>query len=128
MECYDITWCRIMGIVAQEQKIRRAKQRPSCSLCLFFVLSEYKQKQSLSFKSSCSTTITCTIPTMRWLVLSIEYSRYYTQMKVAVRCALCRKRTESVTGVGSSVNKVSDYRYRNIFCTHGHWRLQKLAF
>lgn len=52
-------------------------------------------------------------------MLSIEYSRYCTQMNVAVRCALYRKRSESVTGVGSSVNKVSDCRDLNLMVIGG---------
>ena len=66
---------------------------------------------------------------MRQLMLSIEYFRYCTQMKVAVRCALYRILKESLTDVGSSVNKVSEYRDRFIiFQTHRQWKLQKLVF
>jgi hypothetical protein len=93
------------------------------------VLAEYNQMQFLCVKSTCATAVICSILNMRQLMLSIEYFKYCTQMKVAVRCALYRILKESLTDVGSSVNQVSEYRDRFIiFRTHRQWRLQKSVF
>ena len=48
-------------------------------------------------------------------------------MKAAVHCALYRKRPESVTGVGSSVNKVSYCRDRNILCSQRSLEVAKIC-